>query len=197
MSLGVPVPRRSLVNRLPRLSWFVSSAVIGYPPAMRSTSKMLAGAAIALSVVAGGYSLLRPRGSDAKTLVGRLWIDRLPKNDAEHLEFLVLLPDEPLGVFERRSRFEGSFAMFRYELRGDNRVQLLFPQDASKHEVRYDARACDARGFDFCLDLNGAPRGAGAYFSRKEWKIEARDPAALEAELDAFIKQLPASEPGS
>lgn len=164
---------------------------------MRTTSKTLAGAAIALAMVAGGYSLLSPRGSDAKTLVGRIWIDHLPKNDADHLELLVLLADEPLGVFERRSRFEGSHAVFRYEQRGDNRVQLLFPQDASKHEVRYDARACDARGFDFCLDFSGAPRGAGAYFSRKEWEIEARDPAALEAALGAFVQQLPASAPGS
>jgi hypothetical protein len=53
---------------------------------MRSPSKTTIGAALALPAAFGGYSLLRSHGSDAKTLVGRLWIERLSKNDAEHVE---------------------------------------------------------------------------------------------------------------
>jgi hypothetical protein len=72
---------------------------------MRSTSKMMVYAAIALAAVAGGYSLLRPEGSDAKTLVGRLWIERLPKSNSEHVELMAMLSDKPLGMLERRSRY--------------------------------------------------------------------------------------------
>jgi hypothetical protein len=158
---------------------------------MHRAKKTMVAAAIALGAVAGGYSLLGSRGSDAKTLVGRVWIDHLPKNDAEHFELFVLVSDEPLGLFQRQSRYEGVYSMFRYELRGNDKAQLLFPQDASKHEVQYDARPCDVQDFDYCLDLSGAPRGAKKYFSRKEWVLDAGSPAALESALQAFVRRLP------
>lgn len=160
---------------------------------MRHGSKMMMGAAIALAAVAGGYRLFGSHGSDAKTLIGRLWIERLPRNDTDHVHVLALLAEEPIGVFQRQSRYEGSYALFNYELRGDHRVQLLFPQDRSKHEVTYDARPCDVNGFDYCLDLSGSPRGTTKYYSRKEWEIEGSDRPALESALRALGEDLLAS----
>ncbi|AGP33901.1 hypothetical protein BE04_16715 [Sorangium cellulosum] len=162
---------------------------------MNRVSKMMTAAAIALAAAAGGYGLLGSRGSDAKTLVGRLWIERIPRDDTDQIELMVMLADEPIGIFRRTSQFEGSYALFRYELRGDDKLQLLFPQNKSKHEVAFDARPCDAKGFDYCLDLSGAPRGAAKYYSRKDWEIDASDPAALEGALRELVDELRASPP--
>ncbi|AUX38980.1 hypothetical protein SOCE26_003620 [Sorangium cellulosum] len=162
---------------------------------MHRASKMMMGTAIALAALAGGYQLLSSRGSDAKTLVGRVWLERIPRNDTDQVQLVALLADEPLGVFQRQSRYEGSYALFRYELRGDRKAQLLFPQDKSKHEVAFDARPCDVEGFDYCLDLSGAPRGAAKYYSRKGWEIDASDAPALESALRALGEELLVSPP--
>ncbi|MGK4005763.1 hypothetical protein WMF31_24255 [Sorangium sp. So ce1036] len=162
---------------------------------MNRVSKRMTAAVIALAAAAGGYGLLSSRGSDAKTLVGRVWIERIPRDDTDPIELVAILADEPIGMFRRASRYEGSYALFRYELRGDDKLQLLFPQDRSKHEVAFDARPCDVKGFDYCLDLSGSPRGAAKYYSRKEWEIDGSDPAALEDALRALGEELLASPP--
>jgi len=148
------------------------------------------GTLIAVAATVGGYQLLSSRGSDAKTLVGRIWIERLPRSDTDQIELVALLADDPVGVFQRQSRYEGSHALFRYELRGDSKAQLLFPQDKSKHEVAFDARPCDVNGFDYCLDLSGSPRGATKYYSRKEWELDASDRPELESALRALGEEL-------
>ncbi|WP_437911312.1 hypothetical protein WME73_26215 [Sorangium sp. So ce302] len=162
---------------------------------MNRVSKRMTVTVIALAAVAAGYGLLSSRASDPKTLVGRVWIERIPKGDTDRVELVALLADEPIGVFRRASQYEGSFALFRYELRGNDKVQLLFPQDESRHEVVFDARSCDVKGFDYCLDLSGAPRGAAKYYSRKEWEIEGSDLPALESALRALGDELLRSAP--
>jgi len=152
------------------------------------------GAVAAITLIGGAYSVFRSDSDQSsKLLVGRIWLDHLPKKDTEHFEVFVVVEKEPVGVFQRASQFEGSYSVFRYELRGDDKVQLLFPQDKSKHEVTYKAAACNVKDFDYCLDLQGAPRGAKRYLSRKEWLIEGEDPAALRARLDAWQASLPLS----
>lgn len=128
---------------------------------------------------------------DSKLLVNRVWIDKLPKKDTDYYELLVLVDDEPLGIFRKASQFEGTYALFRYELRGDDKVQLLFPQDKSKHEVKYKARACDTKDFDYCLDFEGAPRGAKQYLSRKEWELNGDSPEELTRRLEEWRAALP------
>jgi hypothetical protein len=162
---------------------------------MNRVSKMMTVTVIALAAVAAGYGLLSSRVSDPKTLVGRFWIERIPRGDTDRVEIVALLADEPIGIFRQTSRYEGSFALFRYELRGNDKAQLLFPQDKSRHEVTFDARPCDVKGFDYCLDLSGAPRGAAKYYSRKEWEIEGSDLPALESALRALGDELLRSAP--
>lgn len=162
---------------------------------MNRVSKRMTAAVVALAAVAAGYGLLGSRGSDAKTLVGRVWIERIPRDDTDPIELVAMLADEPIGIFRRASQYEGSYALFRYELGGDDKLKLLFPQDKSRHEVAFDARPCDVKGFDYCLDLSGAPRGVAKYYSRKGWEIDGSDPAALEGALRALGEALLASPP--
>ena len=51
-------------------------------------------------------------------------------------------------------------------------IELLFGATRERQRVRYVARRCNERGFDFCLDIAGSSRGVQHYFSKKEWQIE-------------------------
>jgi hypothetical protein len=160
----------------------------------KSRSKLVLGGA-AIVAALGIWAASRDRApEDSKTLVGRIWIDHLPKTNTDHFEVFIVLADDPIGIFQRRSAYEGSYTIFNYELRGDAKIQLLFPQDKTKAEVGYDARACDVKDFDYCLELKGAPRGAKKYLSRKEWELDAKDLPTLQARLEEFRKGLPAPE---
>ena len=121
--------------------------------------------------------------------MNRIWVDKLPSKDTDHFELLVVVTEEPVGLFRRSSSYEGSFSMFRYELRDGGKLQMLFPQDKSKHEVKYDARACDVKDFDYCLDLTGAPKGAKKYLSRKEWELDGGDVADVQRQLEHWVEQ--------
>jgi len=158
---------------------------------MRTSKKITLGVVAAALVGVGVYVSPHNQTTDAKLLVGRIWVDHLPTKDTEHFEIFLALSEDPIGFFQRRSQFEGSFAIFRYELRGDGKVQLLFPQDKSKHDVKYDAKKCSVKDFDYCLDLSGAPRGAKRYLSRKEWELDAHDLGELEKKLEAWQAALP------
>jgi hypothetical protein len=118
-------------------------------------------------------------------LLNRVWVDHLPNGGNDSVELFVAIDDEHMGAFQRASQYEGEWALFTHEARGDGVVRLTFPQRGSAHDVRYRARACDEPGFDYCLTLEGAPRGAAEYRSRRGWEVDGgrgRSPAsALEA----------------
>ena len=153
---------------------------------MQSKAKVLLGAAAAAIGVWLAHGAWRSHvESSSKLLLNRIWLDRLPTKETEPAEVFVALEQEPIGLFQRASRWEGGWAMFKYELRGDDEIELAFPQDGSKHKARYKARACNEKGFDYCLEIEGAPRGAKKYVSKKEWEIEQDMAGDLPGALDA------------
>ena len=112
---------------------------------------------VAILAVVIGVSALRARlDASSSVLVGRIWIDHLPKKDTEHFEVFVAIEDGAVGVFERASVYEGAFEVFKYEPKGDGRLELLFPQSKKKFDVTYEAKACRDGDFDYCLSLSGA-----------------------------------------
>ena len=152
------------------------------------------GAILALVI---GVSALGSRTSDQKLLVGRIWIDRLPQRDTDHYEAFVAVEESSVGVFQRASAYEGAFEIFKYEPRGDGKLQLLFPQSKKKYDVKYDAKTCREKDFDYCLALVGAPRGVPKYYSKKGWEIDGRDSAELERALVAWEAKHVSTEPDS
>lgn len=159
---------------------------------MASRGKEALGLAAVLGAAAAGWAMLGDGAESSRILVGRIWLDRLPSKETDHAEAFVVITAEPVGLFQRASKWEGGWTMFRHELRGDDRILLMFPQDKSKHEVVYKAWECKEKSFDYCLELEGAPRGAKKYVSRKEWELEGADAAALAAGLEAFRGSLAA-----
>ena len=56
--------------------------------------------------------------------------------------------------------------------------------------MRVKARRCSENGMDFCLELDGASRGAKRYYSREGWEIKGGNLDAIEREVDAVRTQL-------
>ncbi len=143
----------------------------------------------ALLAVSGAAAWGLSRGSEPsgpELLLNRVWVDHLPSGGNDAVELFVAIDDDHVGAFQRASQYEGQWALFRHEARGDNVVRLTFPQQGSSHDVRYQARACDDPGWDYCLTLEGAPRGAAQYHSRRGWEVDAAQGRSPAAALEAW-----------
>jgi hypothetical protein len=134
--------------------------------------KLLLIAAIAGAGI-GTWRWRQARGeqpSDASLVTDRLWVDHLPRNERDTIQVFAALTQEPIGIFQKVSAWQGSYELFRYEGH-DGELRLVFPQNGDKEKVRAKARRCDEAGMDFCLELSGSSRGAKRYYSVEGWEI--------------------------
>lgn len=122
------------------------------------------------------------------SVLDRVWIDHIPRNDRDIINVFVAITEEPFGVFQAGSQWTGKFELFRYEVAG-GQLRIHYPQTGEHDKVSTSARKCDVRGFDYCLDLGGASRGVKNYFSMEGWEIDARDPAAVRARVDQLVSE--------
>jgi hypothetical protein len=128
-----------------------------------------------------------------KTFYNRLWVDHLPKSDTDTIKLFAAITDEPIGIFQSTSTWKGEFELFRYEPAGDGKATLFYPQTKQKERVGYRAEPCKEKGFDFCMELQGASRGTRRYFSQRGWEIgHAQLPAAA---ADSLAHRLLQSAP--
>ena len=143
-----------------------------------------------VGATAAGWALW-PEGERAgsELLLNRVWVDHLPSGGNDSVELFVAIDDEHMGAFQRASQYEGAWSIFSHETRGDGVVRLTFPQHDSSHEVRYQARACDEPGWDYCLTLEGAPRGVAQYRSRRGWEVEGGSKHSPAAALEAWRRR--------
>jgi hypothetical protein len=108
----------------------------------------------------------------------RVWLDRLPQTPTEKFNVLVVLQDPGAGVFQNTSFYEGDYSVFGWEGHGPGRMKIVMLQTQKRHELRYEVADEGCGGFDYCLRVQGAPRGAERYYSMEDWVIESRDGAA-------------------
>lgn len=110
----------------------------------------------------------------------RIWLDRMPEKPDEHRNLLLFLEqeddaaakdDDGIGIFQRASSFEGDFEIFSFREIGTERYEITMLQKNKKHRVVVRASKCTEKGFDLCLDVDGAPRGPGRYYSKRGWEI--------------------------
>jgi hypothetical protein len=158
----------------------------------------LIGAAAVIGCVIAGWQLLGRGDSpadraDDQLVLDRIWIDHMPAHDRDTVRVFVAITDEPFGVFQAASAWQGNYEVFRYEAHGGE-LRVVYPQSGARERVRARASACSAPGFDYCLELAGTTRGVARYYSREEWVVgSARTPAALAARA-AEVGALPAAK---
>ncbi len=136
--------------------------------------------AIGLLLVVVGGAAWRAHRSDApeaKLLFDRFWVDHEPRDPAEKFQVLFVNGEQPFGHFAHRTFWTGAWEAFHYHVvpREDGVIDFLFGATGERQRVRYTARRCSERGFDFCLEIAGSSRGVKRYFSKKEWRAGSPD----------------------
>jgi hypothetical protein len=138
-----------------------------------------------LLILIAGYLLWRwwnsgsPETADRgeRLFYDRVWLDQLPRRDTDTVQAFVAVKEQPIGLFQASSQWKGTYELFTYEPQGDGKAVFLYPQTKDKERVGYRAVACTEKGFDFCLELQGASRGVRRYYSQKGWEIGAAETA--------------------
>ena len=113
----------------------------------------------------------------------RIWIDHMPRGERDPVEVFVAIDDVSIGQFITASRWAGRFEGFQYEAHGDE-LRAVFPQTGARERMTVRAKACDQRGFDNCLVIEGSGHGTQRYYSREDWVIERG------ADVDARVKAI-------
>ncbi|MGE5180902.1 MAG: hypothetical protein ACM31C_02515 [Acidobacteriota bacterium] len=149
--------------------------------------KVLMVAALA-GVAYGGWHWQHSHHADTESrlLRDRIWVDHMPRNERDMVNVLVVMSEQPVGVFNATSVWKGTYEGFRYEQSGDE-LRIVFPQTGDRDRVRVRARRCKEQGMDYCLDVEGASRGVKRYYSREGWDIDRQD------ELRAKLEQIQAA----
>ncbi len=146
---------------------------------------------IFLCVVVAAVALWRWQGAEPARggraiFYNRIWIDHVPAGETDPVQIFAALTEEPVGLFQEATRWRGSYEQFLHEARGDGEARLRFPHTRTEERVRYSAVACNARRFDFCLELRGSSRGVKRYYSRRGWEV-AGGLAAAQAASAAIV----------
>src|SRR5690242_671041 len=131
--------------------------------------KLLAGLAVVAAAV-----VFWPRAADENLIYDRLWVDHMPRSETDRFELFAALTEQPIGVFQSSSVWQGEWELFRHEGSGDDKILLIFPQNGKRETVKYSARACREQKFDYCLELDSS-HGARRYYSQKGWELRSLD----------------------
>ncbi len=148
---------------------------------------------LALGGVAyAGHRLIADDGptagpATASLALDRIWIDHIPRGERDTVEVFVAISSESIGIFQQAAQWRGAHELFKFEAHGDQ-LRLVYPHTGDKDKVTARARACSEGGFDYCLELAGARRGARRYFSLEGWEIEgAHDAREIEQRVLALL----------
>lgn len=112
----------------------------------------------------------------------RLWLSGVPAGPRApvHAFAIAEVRGRQLGTFYHGSAYRGQHDAFRWRQQGERDAKIEFLQDGKTHKVR--VKECTpSRGFDYCIELQGDPTGAGRYQSRKRWAIPRRGNATVDA----------------
>ena len=130
------------------------------------------------------------RAADKSLTLDRIWIDHLPKNDRDQIHVFAALTEQPVGIFQKVSQWQGAYEVFMFEHHGDQ-LRVHFPQTGDREKLTAKARACDEGAMDYCLELSGSSRGVKRYYSMKGWELDGvRDADALGLRAGAVLDQL-------
>ncbi len=152
---------------------------------------------VLVSVICGATWLLWPCGQDdesavqgsAETLVNRVWIERVPDAPNDKFHILAIVDEPAFGVFQHTSFYEGDYSMFSWENLDAHGFDLVMLQNEKSYKLRYSIATKGCRGFDYCMNVKGAPRGVKQYYSMEDWVIEPHG-ASAQAIAPAQLRQL-------
>jgi hypothetical protein len=106
----------------------------------------------------------------------RLWLSHIPQHERDKVSIYLLLEEEAVGIFQESSVYQGDYDLFSFKTDG-NALLLTMLQSQKKAKATYKASRCNERGFDYCIEIKGNPRGPARYYSRKGWEVDSTEEA--------------------
>lgn len=139
---------------------------------------------LALGTYKLGSALLTDDSLSAQRLANQVWIERLPRDDRDMINHLVLVEDgrERFGAFGKSSQWRHFVEIFRWS-REDERLTLLLPQERKRLDLGVRVWDCEDEApapFQLCLELTNK-RKTMRYYSRHDWSLDGASPDALAA----------------
>lgn len=129
----------------------------------------------------GGWWLFSDSESEANatdsgvTVTERIWISKIPQTERDKFDILILTEEQGnFGAFLKTSQFEGEYSYFQWTQKGANKFKILLLQEDKHYELSAKTSS-KCSGFDYCLEVKGAPRGAKKYVSQKDWVLTDGD----------------------
>jgi hypothetical protein len=138
--------------------------------------------AVLVAITAAG-ALLWPSDKDpeqdSRYLVGRLWVERLPKSERDQVHFLALIDEgrDKVGTLAFASAWRVQAENFRFQLQ-HSRLKLDFPQDHKRLALKVKSYKCKApEPFTLCLELKNKSGKDEAektfrFYSREDWSFD-------------------------
>jgi hypothetical protein len=147
---------------------------------MKKTVWVVMLAALALVAWRGlrGGSVADDERRGADLFYGRAWIDHRPATPNDTFHVFGTADSERFGWLAERTRWKGAWEIFKYQERGDGKVEIVRPETGERLRVSYRAWRCEERGFDYCLEMSGMP-GPSRFYSKKGWERRRLDVNAL------------------
>jgi hypothetical protein len=130
-----------------------------------------------------GVYWLRAEPASDDIAFNRIWISHLPQNERDKMSLFAIIADDKVGVFQEASAFQGNYDIFTYS-GGNGTINVTMLQENKKSKVSYTATKCDAKNFDYCLEIKDAPRGPKRYYSQKDWVIDST------ADVQSFAQKI-------
>ena len=128
------------------------------------------------------------RDDQAKLLIDRNWLDRMPETERDHLFVYRFVPTMGGGVFQDRTLFKGTFELFTFAVDGGD-IKFNLPETKEKLSRAFRIEEVDGPApFDLKLTVTDDPRGPGVYFGMRS--ETDRDGHALDQRLAARAAQL-------
>jgi hypothetical protein len=127
---------------------------------------------------------------DESLTLDRLWVDHIPRNDKDSINLFVALTEQPVGVFQKTSQWQGAYEIFMFEHHA-NELRITYPQTSERETVKVKATTCNEGQMDYCLEMENGSRGVKRYYSRKGWEVQGNlTGEQLKAHADVMLHQL-------
>ena len=145
---------------------------------MKKTRRWLLIPLLALLAYVGfrslGGSSETARDEPPAMVFNRVLLEKMPDKPTDYVQGVVVLDQQPFGLFQRASTFDYHLELFEYDQDGA-KMKVVFPQTDKKATFSYAIKGCDVPPFDLCLTLTDNPWGGPTkYYGFRDAEQESK-----------------------
>src|SRR5262245_16415763 len=108
---------------------------------------------VILALLAAAACSSKSSSVDAKLLLDRNWLDRMPETERDRLHVYRFVPSMGGGVFQDRTLYKGTFELFKFTVHGDQ-IEFDLPETHEHVSSQFHLEAVDGpKPFDLKLTI--------------------------------------------